>query len=250
MQKLAVLLVLAAVSAVAQTPRPAPPEQYVIDRAGVIDDAREKALNDDLAEGGLDGVRIVVSVDRRLARGTTPEAVARETLRQTGAEILLLLWVDDRISHVEVGPSARPFLTHEETQSVLTGLRGALRKGDYETAAEQGVKSLRLAFISGGVTFAAPKRQQPAVATPAPGPAAAAPEARSSKTTENILIWGILGLVGATVIVSKIRQHRAARAAEASQEGPDAPDVPEDQPAPSPQVTTRPDGGFGATDKW
>src|SRR5688500_7066667 len=106
MRKVMVLLAALALPAAAQIPLPASPTRYVTDAAGVLDDARENALNERLAQYERDtSHQVIVYVDRTVPAGTTLEEMGAEAIRtwaigqakkDNGA--ILFLFVDDRES--------------------------------------------------------------------------------------------------------------------------------------------------------
>lgn len=142
MIKLALLL-----AALALPPAPA---RYVTDNANVLDDARENALNERLAQYERDtSNQLIVYVDRRIPEGTTLEEMSREALNTWGVGqkakdngVILFLFVEDRRSRIEVGYGLEQVLTEERAKRILADLRDDLRAGDSISAAERGVEKI------------------------------------------------------------------------------------------------------------
>jgi uncharacterized membrane protein YgcG len=150
MRKLTLILAVLALPALAQIPLPPAPERYVTDRANVLDDARELALNERLAQYDREtSNQVIVYVDRRVPAGTTLEEMGAEAIRawkvgqrklDNGA--ILFLFIDDRQSRIEVGYGLEGVLTDARSKRILVGLRTPLRAGDYATAVERGAAEI------------------------------------------------------------------------------------------------------------
>lgn len=134
--------------AVAVPPKPA---HYVTDAAGVIDDAREQALNERLAQLHRESTaQILVYVDRKLPPNTTIEELGAEAIRQwapgtaekdNGA--ILFVFIDDRESRIETGYGLEEKLTDAKSKRILVEImRPPLRAGDYAKAVEDGANAI------------------------------------------------------------------------------------------------------------
>lgn len=142
MTKLAVLLALLAL--------PAAPTRYVSDPANLLDDGRENALNERLAQYEREtSNQLIVYVDRSVPAGTTLEEMSAEAIRTwaVGQEkkdngAILFLFVDDRESRIEVGYGLEGVLTDARSKRILVDLRDDLRAGDYISAAERGAEQI------------------------------------------------------------------------------------------------------------
>ncbi len=146
-----ILLALAtALPLLASTPLPPAPTQWVTDAANVIPDDREAALNAKLEQFERDtNNQLIVYVARRVPDNTTLEEMAAEAIRtwaigdkekDTGA--ILFLFVDDRMSRIEVGYGHEGTLTDARSKQILVNLRPSLQSGDYATAAELGATEI------------------------------------------------------------------------------------------------------------
>jgi uncharacterized protein len=140
----ALLLLLLAV------PLPTAPTRYVSDPANLLEDGRENALNERLAQYEREtSNQLLVYVDRRLPEGTTLEEMGAEAIRtwKVGQEkkdngAILFFFVDDRESRIEVGYGLEGTLTDARSKRILVGLRDDLRAGDYVSAAERGAEQI------------------------------------------------------------------------------------------------------------
>ncbi|HEX8152255.1 MAG TPA: TPM domain-containing protein [Thermoanaerobaculia bacterium] len=158
-------------------PVPATPERYVTDAANVLDDTREQALNERLAQlHREETAQILVYVDRKLPANTTIGQFGAEALRKwapgtakkdNGA--ILLLFIDDRESRIEVGYGLEEKLTDAKAKRILVLMRGPLRAGDYDGAVEQGAAMMTDVALGRGLP-APPVR--PSSPTPAAAPTA------------------------------------------------------------------------------
>lgn len=156
MRKFAVGVALAAVSLAAQIPLPPAPQKYVTDAAGVLDDDREHALNEKLAEHERRTTnQVIVYVDRHVPEGTTIEEMGAEAIRTWGvgqAKVdngaILFLFIDDRESRIEVGYGLEGVLTDALSKRILVDMRPLLREADYMGAVEQGVQAIFDAIAS------------------------------------------------------------------------------------------------------
>lgn len=142
----ALLLVLSALPLQAAIPLPPTPRHYVTDNANVLDDAREHALNERLAQVDRETTnQLLVYVDSRLPEGTTIEEMGAEAIhtwapgqKKTDNGAILFLFLDDRKSRIEVGYGLEGALTDAKCKDILVSMRPALRDGDITTAVEQG----------------------------------------------------------------------------------------------------------------
>jgi uncharacterized protein len=190
MRKRLALLVFAALPVLAAVPLPTAPTKYVTDVANVLDDAREGALNETLAQyERTTSNQILVYVDRRVPAGTTLEEMGAEAIRtwavgqakkDNGA--IVFLFVDEHQSRIEVGYGLEGSLTDARSRRILVEVRPLLRNGDYAGAAEQ---------ISDRIiaTIADPN------ATP-PLEASTVAERKSTNAPPWILFAGLLGFGG------------------------------------------------------
>src|SRR5215212_4654029 len=150
MRKLTLVVAALALPLLAQIPLPPAPERYVTDRANVLDDTRELALNERLAEyQRTTSNQIIVYVDRRVPQGTTLEEMGAEAIRtwkvgQTKKDngAILFLFIDDRQSRIEAGYGLEGVLTKARSKRILVEMRQPLRAGDYTGAAELGAEQI------------------------------------------------------------------------------------------------------------
>ena len=129
---------------------PPAPTTYVTDAAGVLDDAREQALNERLARYDRETTnQLLVYVDRSVPPDTTLEELGAQAIRtwapgtvrkDNGA--ILFLFVDSRQSRIEVGYGLEGVLTDARSKRILVSLRPALQRGDYTGAVEAGVSRI------------------------------------------------------------------------------------------------------------
>jgi uncharacterized protein len=142
------LVALPVLPASALPPRPA---RYVVDDAWVLDDAREEALNEELAEyESRTTNHFVVYVGRKVPEGTTLEEMSAEALRVWGIGqpgrnngAILFLFVEGRQGRLELGYDLRGTITEALANRIVTGLQPAMEQGDYTTAAEEGIHELQ-----------------------------------------------------------------------------------------------------------
>lgn len=125
---------------------PPPPTSYVADAAGVIEPARETALNEQLAAFEREtSNQIVVYLDRALpADAASIEEFAAAAFREWGIGqkdrlngALVLFLVDDRRMRIEVGYGLEGILTDARSSRIIGSIRPELRAGEYATAAEK-----------------------------------------------------------------------------------------------------------------
>ena len=129
---------------------PPAPASYVTDHANLLDDAREHALNERLAQYERDtSNQLMVYVDRRLPEGTTIEELSTAAFNAWGVGqegknngVILFLFIEDRRSRIEVGTGLGHVLTDERAKQILMEMRGPLREAWYTTAVEQGVERI------------------------------------------------------------------------------------------------------------
>ncbi|MEA2465767.1 MAG: uncharacterized protein QOJ98_3514 [Acidobacteriota bacterium] len=173
MRKIWLVAAALALPLLAAAPLPTAPKRYVTDAANVIDDSRELALNERLAQFAREtSNQVLVYVDRDLPAGSASieemgAAAIRtwrvgDTQKDNGA--ILFLFVGSRDSRIEVGYGLEEKLTDARAKRILVGLRPDLRVGDYATATEAGVTEI-IAAITGEtpeVTEAAPAVTEPA----------------------------------------------------------------------------------------
>jgi uncharacterized protein len=130
---------------------PPKPSRHVMDAAGVLDDARENALDEQLTDYEQSTTNhVVVYVDRTIPAGTTLDEMSAEALRVWGISepgrnngAILFLFTDGRQAHLELGYELQNTITPAVAKRLLDGLRPELEQGDYMTAAENGVGELR-----------------------------------------------------------------------------------------------------------
>lgn len=147
MRRIGVLLAALALPLFALPPAPS---KYVTDAAGVLDDAREEALNERLARYDRETTnQLLVYVDRHVPAGTTLEELGAAAIRTWGVGTarkdngaILFLFVDDRQSRIEVGYGLEGVLTDARSKRILVSLRPALQSGDYTGAVEDGVAQI------------------------------------------------------------------------------------------------------------
>jgi uncharacterized protein len=191
----------------AAVPLPRAPERYVTDAANVIDETREFALNERLAQFAREtSNQVIVYVDRERPPGSASiEELGAEAIRtwrvgdaQKDNGAILFLFIDSRESRIEVGYGLEEKLTDALSKRILVGLRPDLRVGDYATAAETGASEI-IAAITGkpaAVTAPAPVRQHVA-------PVAAA----EPKVDSNLLVFLLtfFAIIGVFVIVAFVK---------------------------------------------
>jgi uncharacterized protein len=150
MRKVVLLLALTALPLRAAVPLPPAPTRYVTDAANTLDDERERALNERLAQVDRETTnQLLVYVDRRVPEGTTLEEMGAEAIhtwapgtKKTSNGVILFLFLDDHKSRIEVGYGLEGDLTDAKTKDILVSMRPALRAGDVTTAVEQGVNQI------------------------------------------------------------------------------------------------------------
>ena len=183
---------------------PPAPASYVTDHANLLDDGREHALNERLAQYEREtSNQLLVYVDRRLPEGTTIEELGAEAIRtwKVGQEkkdngAILFLLVDERQSRIEVGYGLEGVLTDARSKRILVDLRDDLRAGDYISAAERGAEKII-------ATIADPSD---------PPPAPAVQEAQAVDTSSMNgpplpFYLALLGFLGVVLLVAyKVRQ--------------------------------------------
>ncbi len=168
MRKIWLVAAALALPLFADVPLPTAPTRYVTDAANVIDDSREFALNERLAQFAREtSNQVIVYVDRELPPGSASiEEMGAEAIRtwrvgdakkDNGA--ILFIFIDSRESRIEAGYGLEEKLTDAQSKRILVGLRPDLRVGDYATAIETGVSEI-IATITG---------ERPATAEPPPG---------------------------------------------------------------------------------
>jgi uncharacterized protein len=149
----------------AAVPLPTAPQRYVTDAANVIDEGRESALNERLAQFAREtSNQVLVYVDRTLPPGAASiEEMGTAAIRTWGVGdaqkdngVILFLFIEDRQSRIEVGYGLEEKLTGERSKGILTGLRPDLRAGDYATAVETGVTEIIAAITSQAPTITEP----------------------------------------------------------------------------------------------
>src|SRR5687768_5955590 len=132
MRKIWVVAAALALPLFAAVPLPTAPQRYVTDAANVIDDSREHALNERLAQFDREtSNQIIVYVDRELPAGSASiEEMGAEAIRtwhvgeakkDNGA--ILFLFVGSRESRIEVGYGLEEKLTDARSKRILVGLR-------------------------------------------------------------------------------------------------------------------------------
>lgn len=189
MTKLALVLALLAL--------PPAPARYVSDPSNVLDDGRENALNERLAQYEREtSNQLIVYVDRSVPEGTTLEEMSTEALRTWDKSVILFLFIDDRRSRIEVAPELSARLTDARAKEILVEMRQPLRDGFYTTAAEQGVERI-IGTLAAPV--AAPL-QAPPVEPRTSGPLPAA-----------VMLFGLIVLLGVAVLVPIIAFVRSSR---------------------------------------
>ncbi|MGN6183617.1 MAG: TPM domain-containing protein [Thermoanaerobaculia bacterium] len=187
MRKALVLLAFAVLPALASIPLPPKPSKYVSDPANVIDDARETALNEKLAQYEREtSNQILIYVDRKLPQGTTLEEMGPEAIRtwrvgqkdkDNGA--ILFLFLDDRASRIESGYGLEGTLTDARSKRILVELRPLLRDGDYASAIEKGANRIIETI------------KDPSATPPLEASTVAERESKSSP-----VLWLVLGIAG------------------------------------------------------
>ncbi|HEX2831605.1 MAG TPA: TPM domain-containing protein [Thermoanaerobaculia bacterium] len=146
MRKLLLLFVFVTIPAIAAIPLPEKPAKYVTDVANLLDDARENALNEKLAQYEREtSNQILIYVDRKVPEGTTLEEMGAEAIRTWGVGqekkdngAILFLFVDDRQSRIEAGYGLEGTLTDARSKRILVELRPLLRDANYIGAIELG----------------------------------------------------------------------------------------------------------------
>jgi uncharacterized protein len=141
-------LILALVTAISV---PAKPGTYVTDKAGVLDPARVKVINEKLAQfERATSDQVLVYVDRSLPPDTTIEQFSNEGMHQWGVGqkgkdngAVLFLFTGDRKMRIEVGYGLEAVLTDAKSRDITsTIIKPRLQAGDYNGAVEQGVDAI------------------------------------------------------------------------------------------------------------
>jgi uncharacterized protein len=141
-------LILALVTAITVPPKPA---AYVTDKAGVLEPARVKAVNEKLAQFERDtSNQVLVFVDRKLPPDETIEQFANEAMHQWGVGqkgkdngAVLFLFTDDRKMRIEVGYGLEAVLTDAKAKRITsTIIKPRLQASDYNGAVEQGAEAI------------------------------------------------------------------------------------------------------------
>jgi uncharacterized protein len=169
------LVLSCAVSAFAAVAPPPRPDRYVTDLAGVMDEARRKALNERLAQYEREtSNQVLVYLDRKLPPDTTLEEFANAAFHawkvgQAGKDngVVFFAFVDDRKMRIEVGYGLEGVLPDARTKQITSGIVvPAFKKGDYaggiEGAADALMETARGEHAGTGKTVAeAPKTGPP-----------------------------------------------------------------------------------------
>lgn len=147
------LLPLATDAAIAPPPRPT---RYATDRAGVVDEARLRALNERLAQFERDtSNQVLVVVERRLPADTTLEEYATAAFHAWGVGqkgrsngVVFFAFVDDRKMRIEVGYGLEGSIPDARANQIISlEVAPAFRRGDYaggvEAAADELMKAAR-----------------------------------------------------------------------------------------------------------
>ncbi len=163
---LALVLCCAAPASAAFEPPPRP-DRYVTDRAGVMDEARRKALNERLAQFEREtSNQVLVYVDRKLPADTTLEEFTNQAFRawKVGQKdkdngVVFFAFVDDRKMRIEVGYGLEGAIPDARAKQITSGVVvPAFRKGDYaggiEGAADALMKAARGEYAGTGKTVA------------------------------------------------------------------------------------------------
>jgi uncharacterized protein len=144
----------------------------VSDRAGVLDAARASTLNEQLAQFDRTTTnQIIVYVDRRVPDGTTLEEMSAEAIRTWAVGdakkdngIILFLFVEQRVSRIEVGYGHEGVVTDSEAATITrTILLPRLRDGDPTGAVEATVAELQRLLTGTAVQSSPPAQAQPAL---------------------------------------------------------------------------------------
>jgi uncharacterized protein len=168
------LSLVPALAAAAFTPPPRP-DRYVTDLAGVMDEARRKALNERLAQFEREtSNQVLVYVDRKLPADVPLEEFANKSFRawKVGQKdkdngVVFFAFVDDRKMRIEVGYGLEGAIPDARAKQITSGVVvPAFKKGDYaggvEGAADALVKAARGEYAGTGQTVAeAPKTGPP-----------------------------------------------------------------------------------------
>jgi uncharacterized protein len=160
------LSLVPALAAAAFTPPPRP-DRYVTDLAGVMDEARRKALNERLAQFEREtSNQVLVYVDRKLPADATLEEFANRTFRawKVGQKdkdngVVFFSFVDDRKMRIEVGYGLEGAIPDARAKQITSGtVVPAFKKGDYaggvEGAAEALMEAARGEYAGTGKTVA------------------------------------------------------------------------------------------------
>lgn len=212
MRKLLLLFAFVTIPTIAAIPLPPKPAKYVTDAANLLDDTREHALNEKLAQYEREtSNQILVYVDRKVPEGTTLEEMGAEAIRtwRVGQEkkdngAILFLFVDDRQSRIESGYGLEGALTDARSKRILVELRPLLRDANYIGAIELGADRI-IATIKD--PNAAPPLEASTVA-----------ERESQDLPLRLLFFGII-FFGSILIYGFVRAVRAASRAGASSGG-------------------------------
>jgi uncharacterized protein len=146
---------------------PPRPERYVTDLAGVMDEARRKALNERLAQFEREtSNQVLVYLDRKLPADVSLEEFANASFRawKVGQKdkdngVVFFAFVDDRKMRIEVGYGLEGALPDARTKQITSGIVvPAFKKGDFaggvEGAADALMKGARGEYAGTGQTVA------------------------------------------------------------------------------------------------
>ena len=201
MRWLAALLVFG-VAVVAADPTETAP---IDDKAGVIADADEPALNGEVRGLRDAGVKLAVIIIRTTG-GKAIETIAIDARGRwyTGSDgaAVFILAIDDRQSRLEVNDALRPTVPDPRALTILDNLRGYLRAADYAGAIRAVVREIRGAATGQPIDSENPHPpvSDPPVHGPSAGTTGTTNEPKKSRGwLVGLLVGGALLLAGGAV---------------------------------------------------
>jgi uncharacterized protein len=208
---LVALPILAAFTAWADVPPR--PSRHVTDAAGVLDDAPENALNEQLADYERSSSNhLVIYVDRNIPAGTTLAEMGAEALRVWGISepgrnngAILFLFTEGHQAHLELGYELRTTITPAVANRILDGLRPELEQGQFMAAAEEGAGELRSLLANPFLAYDADQAATAIEEQDRPRPAVKA----AAVTRAPLIVFMALGVVLTVILIARSRLRRA-----------------------------------------
>lgn len=241
---------------------PPAPLNHVTDAANVLDDERERALEEKLAQYERETRRqILVYVDRTVPEGVTLESLAADAMRTWPRQddcAILFVYVDSRETRLQTSDSVRRVIPDARAKQIIVDMRPLLRAGDFTGAVEHGAS-----VIAGMLTRGVPAVQ------PAPQPVVhithtEPPRRVWPKVGKVLSIFGIAAVLIVIVVAAAAGQagQRRSRPHHVQQQEqwrathnsllfqPPVDPTPPPPPDPPSNNSNSSSGGGGASDKW